>query len=292
MLAKLISDWKNLPKKVKVIFILIFFFLIFAQEHERYGKRKTLENLKNGETILWFDISENNLAPYNASSCTEIVEKAHGILTFWYVKDKKFITFQILGDQTPKSKIDYYYKTNPDIKNDPISVFKLLSTDINSDGLIIKVERNDNAVMNFYYNTSDENQELIKYVKFDYFQASQKVLNAYQTSLNAGLFKPIDVGTCRIDSLNEAFEFSGSKVTKKTKKVLPNNEVRSLIKDFFINDEECRGSSDESVQDIFCPRRNEILTKLNNLNWCYGKDTDEGTFKYEWHPCTEGSLKN
>jgi ABC-type long-subunit fatty acid transport system fused permease/ATPase subunit len=69
---------------------------------------KALEAFKNGETIIWQDTSDDSIEPLNASTCSEVLEKTHGITNFSLIKDNLLISFDLFGNQISKSKLDYY----------------------------------------------------------------------------------------------------------------------------------------------------------------------------------------
>lgn len=47
----------------------------------------------------------------------------------------------------------------------------------------------------------------------------------------------------------------------------------------------CRGSSEEATINKWCPIREALSAKLEKLNWCYGRPTDQSAAESDWHPC-------
>ena len=61
--------------------------------------------------------------------------------------------------------------------------------------------------------------------------------------------------------------------------------LRELLGDWAGANTLCRGSSDEATINKWCPIRESLSAKLEKLNWCYGRPTDQSAAESDWHPC-------
>lgn len=66
--------------------------------------------------------------------------------------------------------------------------------------------------------------------------------------------------------------------------------VERLIRDWQAANTTCRGSSDPSVSDPACDRRERLTLELEKLGWCYGNQGDYG-YQKKWGKCTQRSIR-
>ncbi|HOB12822.1 MAG TPA: hypothetical protein PK680_04620 [Novosphingobium sp.] len=64
-----------------------------------------------------------------------------------------------------------------------------------------------------------------------------------------------------------------------------------LIDAWFHAEELCRGSSEESVIKVWCPRRDAAMSKMNNAGICYGRESDQSAAEYDVHHCGPDSYR-
>jgi hypothetical protein len=64
----------------------------------------------------------------------------------------------------------------------------------------------------------------------------------------------------------------------------------TLIKQWEREDATCRGSvgGEEKIFNA-CDRREKIAGRIKQVGWCYGK-SNQATYQYRWHECTNGSM--
>jgi type IV secretory pathway VirB10-like protein len=63
--------------------------------------------------------------------------------------------------------------------------------------------------------------------------------------------------------------------------------IREMLGDYAGANTLCRGSSDAATVEKWCPIRDALSDKLQNLGMCYGRPTDRSAADSEWHTCDE-----
>lgn len=70
------------------------------------------------------------------------------------------------------------------------------------------------------------------------------------------------------------------------------SEIRELIKEEGIANEQCRGGSGDNPEtQQACDKRDQIVSKLKKMGWCYGTD-DQPMYQRQWQPCAPATKLN
>lgn len=74
----------------------------------------------------------------------------------------------------------------------------------------------------------------------------------------------------------------------KAKRLYSKKEAEALIDQWLNEYEDCQGSGNESA----CERRNDVIAKLEQGGWCFGKESDKSRSSYDWHLCDKNSIRH
>lgn len=70
------------------------------------------------------------------------------------------------------------------------------------------------------------------------------------------------------------------------------SEIGELIKEEGIANEQCRGGSGDNPEtQQACDKRDQIVSKLKEMGWCYGTD-DQPMYQRQWQPCRTATKLN
>jgi hypothetical protein len=79
--------------------------------------------------------------------------------------------------------------------------------------------------------------------------------------------------------------------SKSQKSKTETDKVGELIGQWHSANEGCRGGlGDDAATFKQCNQRDALGARLSAAKWCYGRE-GQSSFEYEWHRCTEGSIK-
>ena len=96
----------------------------------------------------------------------------------------------------------------------------------------------------------------------------------------------------RIDTFLNSNVKPSANIISATKEAATNNqqldgEIKNLIAEEETLNRECRGGSGDSPETMqYCDKRDASLIKLNELGWCFGRDS-QAEYEKEWVKCDE-----
>ena len=122
-------------------------------------------------------------------------------------------------------------------------------------------------------------------------EAGRSMVTSMEGENGRGNWINCDKNKDKLTAINSSTSLDGPVDTQKNVNETPkfDTEQQILIDAFFKGEDMCRGGTEQSVVNVWCPKRDAAARAMNAAGICFGHKEDATSSEYKLHKCREGS---
>lgn len=164
------------------------------------GGTDQLVKLKNGELVIWRDLSTTS--SFSENDCGKVISNSSALLDLASVNNGRFDMLLFWGRSAPKEKIANFPMAVSPTSGDMTS-FEVLESNISGDNLILEVKRDNGSIAVFKFKQGSDG--VIRQEKYTLKNPTPEQIREYEKHDKAGVIKPVNYQTCTRASYDAFF---------------------------------------------------------------------------------------